>query len=315
MIDRRTLITTAAVSALGLAVPSRTKAAENSSRRFSLDLRCGSIGVKANQVEAIELALQHGFESVTPAPGYLSKLSSEERSSIADKLAARDLRWGAAGLPVQFRKDESTFKNDLAKLPDLVAALKDVDATRIGTYIMPCHNELTYVSNFRLHAQRLRQCAAICADAGLQMGLEYVGPKTLWTSMRYSFVHSLKEMNDLIAEIGTSNVGLILDSWHWYTAGETVDDLLSLNNDQIVACDLNDAPEGLAVDQQLDNMRELPMETGVINLQGFLSALVQIGYDGPVRAEPFNKPLNQLDNQAAAAKTAAAMKKAFTLVD
>jgi hypothetical protein len=43
--------------------------------------------------------------------------------------------------------------------------------------------------------------------------------------------------------------------------------------------------------------------------------LVQIGYDGPVRAEPFNKTLNAMDNEPAVAATAAAMKKAFALVE
>jgi sugar phosphate isomerase/epimerase len=81
-----------------------------------------------------------------------------------------------------------------------------------------------------------------------------------------------------------------------------------------VACDLNDAPAGLAVDEQMDLRRELPAATGVIDVQTFLQALVQIGYDGPVRAEPFNEALNAMDNEAAVTATADAMRKAFALV-
>ena len=69
-----------------------------------------------------------------------------------------------------------------------------------------------------------------------------------------------------------------------------------------------------AVDEQMDGSRELPAATGVIDLKSFLGALVQIGYDGPVRAEPFNKKLRDMDNEPAMAATAAAMKKAFALV-
>ena len=43
--------------------------------------------------------------------------------------------------------------------------------------------------------------------------------------------------------------------------------------------------------------------TGVIPVAGFLGALLSMGYDGPVRAEPFNQPLNQMDNEAACAAT------------
>ena len=124
----------------------------------------------------------------------------------------------------------------------------------------------------------------------------------------------MAEMKELIAEIGTGNVGLILDSWHWWQAEDTVADLRSLKNTDVVSVDLNDAPAGLAKEKQLDGKRELPLATGVIDAAAFLNALQQIGYDGPVRAEPFNKALNDLDNQAACAATAAAMKKAFALI-
>ena len=58
----------------------------------------------------------------------------------------------------------------------------------------------------------------------------------------------------------------------------------------------------------------MPAATGVIDVAAFLKALNQIGYDGPVRAEPFNKPLNDLNNDDACAATAAAMKKAFAML-
>ena len=65
----------------------------------------------------------------------------------------------------------------------------------------------------------------------------------------------------------------------------------------------------------MDLSRELPAATGTIPVRDFLGALRAIGYDGPVRAEPFNKPLNAMENAEAMAATAAAMKKAFALVD
>ena len=39
-----------------------------------------------------------------------------------------------------------------------------------------------------------------------------------------------------------------------------------------------------------------------------------MGYDGPVRAEPFNKALNALPKEEIVAATASSMKKAFALV-
>ena len=88
-----------------------------------------------------------------------------------------------------------------------------------------------------------------------------------------------------------------------------------LGNDyDVVACDLNDAPAGVAVDQQKDSVRDLPSATGVIDLKTFLGALIKIGYDGLVRAEPFKAELRKLPREEAVQATAAAMKRAFSLV-
>ena len=106
----------------------------------------------------------------------------------------------------------------------------------------------------------------------------------------------------------------MLDSWHWWTAGDSAADIRALQNSDVIAVDLNDAPAGIALADQQDGRRELPLSTGIIPVKDFLSALVAIGYDGPVRAEPFNQALNSLDNDAACDKTIDALKKAAQLV-
>ena len=281
--------------------------------RFTMDLRCSSIGVRADQRTAIRLAHKHGFESVTPDPRFLADLSDESRAQLLEEMKDKRIAWGTAGLPVRFNRDERTFADGTKRLPRLASGLQRAGVTRVGTWLSPSHAELTYVANFRQHATRLRAYAKILADHGLRLGLEYIGPKTLWASNRHSFIHTMAETKELIAEIGLDNVGFVLDSWHWYTAHETADDLRTLENSDVVACDLNDAPVGIPVDQQIDNRRELPAATGVINLKEFLKVLVEIGYDGPIRAEPFNRILDQMEDDPAVAETAKAMQKAFAL--
>ncbi|QDT12207.1 sugar phosphate isomerase/epimerase family protein [Planctomycetes bacterium K23_9] len=314
-LNRRTLLIGTALTASTAMLGDKTIAAgPDAKRKFTMDLRGSSVGIKADLKQAIQLASDNGFESVAPDAGYLAKLSGVQRADLLAQMKDKNLTWGSAGLPVDFRKDDATFRGGAGNLPKMAKALQQAGVTRVGTWLMPCHDELTYVANFRQHARRLRECATILKDHGQRFGLEYVGPKTLWASKRHSFVHSMRETKELIAEAGVDNMGFVLDSWHWFTAHENIDDILTLTNDDIVACDLNDAPKGLEIDQQIDSRRELPMTTGVIDLKAFLSALVQIGYDGPIRAEPFNGPLNQLGNEEAAAATAKAMKSAFDLV-
>jgi sugar phosphate isomerase/epimerase len=282
---------------------------------MTIDLRCGSIGVRADQREAIDLAHRHGFESVEPNAGYLGKLSDEELQALLADLKRKGLVWGAAGLPLNFRADEERFTSGLKGLRNAARALQRAGVTRVGTWLTPSHATLTYLENFKQHARRLREAARILGDHGQRLGLEYVGPKTSWSSRLYPFIHTLKETRELIAAIGRDNVGVVPDSWHWYTAHETKGDLLVLRNRDVVAVDLNDAPAGIPVDEQIDSKRELPAATGVIDLKSFLEALLEIGYDGPVRAEPFNAALRRLPKEEAVAATARAMKKAFALIE
>ena len=53
------------------------------------------------------------------------------------------------------------------------------------------------------------------------------------------------------------------------------------------------------LEQQQDLVRELPGETGVIDIGGFLGALRDMGYDGPVTPEPFKRELQDLPSDAA----------------
>ena len=304
--------------ALGAAVlgprKSLAQSAGRPQRKMKLCLTPGSIGVDAGQMEAIELAERHGFEAVEPYGGYLASLNDAQIGEVVASLQDKGLVWGAAGLPVDFRGDVEKFEHDLRDLPEIAAALQKAGATRVGTWLRPGHDSLTYLQNLKQHAERLRQVAKVLGDHGQRLGLEYVGTHSLQSRYKYPFVHSLAETLDLIAEIGTGNVGFVLDTWHWWQAGDTADEILALAHEQVISVDLNDAPAGVPKQEQLDNQRELPAATGVIDVRAFLSALAKIGYAGPIRPEPFNRKLNAMDNDAACAATIKAMRTAMESV-
>jgi len=283
-------------------------------RQFRMCLNGGAIGVEADLKELLQLAKQHGFEAIIADPGELANMNENELQDFLDEMKAADITWGSAGLPMDFRKDETTFQEGLKALPNYAKALERAGASRMNTWIMPTQDERTYLENFKLHQKRLKEVANVLGHHGVRFGLEYVGPKTLMARDKFSFIRTMAEAKELLAAINEPNIGLVLDSFHWFCAGESAADILTLDKEDIVTCDLNDARAGLSADEQIDGKRELPLATGVIDLKAFLGALVQIGYDGPIRAEPFNAELRSLDNQQAVKTTADAMKKAFALV-
>ncbi|HSZ58833.1 MAG TPA: sugar phosphate isomerase/epimerase family protein [Tepidisphaeraceae bacterium] len=283
-------------------------------RKFQICLSPGMISVRANIQDSIALASELGFEAVEPQIGGLAPMSPEAMASLRDELKARNLVWGATGMSMPLGGSDDSFKAWLPKLDGMAAALQRAGASRLGTWITPGDNRLTYLQQFHRLARRTADIAKVCDDHGIRFGLEYLGPKTMRSRYRFQFIHTSREMLELIAETGAKNVGLIVDSWHWYNAGETPDDIRKLTNDQIVWVHLNDAPAGIPLDQQIDNHRALPASTGVINVSGFLSALIAIGYDGPVSAEPFDDSLGRMPKEQAAKLTIDAIHKALAEV-
>ena len=270
-LSRRHFLSLGAGAGVALPAANMLAAEANPSpkRAFYAILSLGRIGFHATFPESVELASKHSFEGLDPDPAYFDSLGNDGFSRLLDELRARKLKFGAAGLPVEFRKDSDTFNDGLKKLPSVAATLQRAGIWRVSTWIMPCSNDLTYLQNFRQHAYRLRQCAQILADHGQKLGLEYVAPRTLLRSQRHPFVHTMSEMKELIVAIGTDNLGIQLDSWHWFNAEETDKDLLTLRNSDVLTVDLNDAPTGLTLDQYQDGQRELPAATGVIPVKPF----------------------------------------------
>jgi len=318
-LNRRRFFSTGAVAGATLllrgdGLSAAREGAETPPRKFYTVLSLGRLGFQASFSESLRLAAQYGFEGLDPDPTYFASLNHDDFKRLVEEVHAKNLRFGAAGLPVDFRQDEATFSDGLKKLPATADILRRAGVGRVSTWMLCCSNELTYLRNFRQHSCRLRQCAAVLADHCQKLGLEYVAPRTLWRSQRHPFVHTLSEMRELIVAIGANNVGVQLDSWHWFNAEEGGSDLLTLRGSDVVTVDLNDAPLGLSFDQYQDDHRELPAATGVIPLKVLLRSLAAIGYDGPIQAEPFNATLRAMPLEQACAATASAMKKALSMV-
>ena len=314
--SRRAFCLSAVSAALTLhASASQATAAQPSGRiRFYKNLGPGHLGVRANQQQALDYATKYGFDGITPSFGEFENQSDSAIGAWVEKMRAKDIRYGTSGLPVEFRRDDAAFQAGMAKLPKQAALLRQLGVTRVATWILPGHQELTYLQNFKRHERRLREAAKVLKDSDLRLGLEFVGPRTSRSRNRFPFICTQHGMMELVDAIGTGNVGLLMDSWHWYTSHGTVDELLTLSNDNIVHVHVNDAPAGIPVDEQIDNRRKLPVTTGVINMKGFINALAEIGYDGPVECEPFDRELREMEDSAAVQKTSAALSRVWDLI-
>ena len=314
--DRRAFLQTAAAALVSSALlTKRCVAAELPPRKFTMNLNVGQIGVKTTPLEAVRLARQYGYGAVTPMTGYLSKCSEGELEQLLAEMKSNGIVWGAGVLSPFFEPNDAGFKDRLTEVRRTARLYQRAGVTRCFTWTMSSSNTMTYLANFRLHTQRVREVGKILANHGIRLGIEYLGTRVLAVRQKFSFIRTSAETKELATEVGLANVGIALDSWHWFQAGETEEDILKLTNNDVVAADICDAPAGIPREQMPDSPRRLPCTTGVIDIGAFLRGLVKIGYDGPVGTEPFDKSLGEMSTEEAMTAATAAMKKAFALIE
>jgi len=117
----------------------------------------------------------------------------------------------------------------------------------------------------------------------MKLGLEFHSPLHLRRARPHEVLWRMDETLSFARSCG-ENVGLLLDSWHWHHAGAGTADILAAGGD-ILHVEVADAAD-LDPEDVRDDERLLPGR-GVVDLDGFFTALGTIGYRGLVTPEVF----------------------------
>jgi sugar phosphate isomerase/epimerase len=274
------------------------------------NLNPGALGHNLPLDETCALAKRYNFAGVDLDLGYLSTIAKAQSPQAAkDWFDRTGLRVGSFGLSVAWRDRDSdhAYVESIPRFIDEIKLAAALGCTRCTTWVMPRSDTVSYQQHFELMVRRLRPVAEVLKAYGMWLGLEFVGPRTLRVGHKYDFVHTMDGIRATGAAIGTGNVGLLLDCFHWYTAQGTVHDIEVLPPEEVVYVHVNDAKAGRSPNEQIDNEREMVGATGAIDIAGFFGALRKIGYDGPVTVEPFNETVRKMTAEQAIAATSAAL--------
>lgn len=261
----------------------------------------------------VQLAAQSGFIgvefSIEEVAQLVAQTSFEEVAAIFETLLVLP---AVFGLPVEWRKDEATFQDGLAKLPALADLAQRLGCTRCTTWVLP-NGGVPREEYATTSLRRFGAIGQILSDNGVRLGLEFIGPHHFRTDIDNVWFYDIAGALDVVAKIEhdyqLQNIGLLVDSFHWFTTGGTTMDLASIPLEQIVHVHINDAPD-VPVEAQQDFTRLLPGE-GIIDLNAFLQTLAAIGYDGPVAVETFSDNLKKLPAEEAALLAGQAVAQAF----
>jgi sugar phosphate isomerase/epimerase len=259
-----------------------------------LSFNARALGLDLPAERAVELAAGAGFGGVDLMVRDLVA-AGVDPVRLRDRMDGLGLRGGAFPLPVDWRGDEARFEHDLARLPDLAAAAAVLGVSRTGTWVLPetpgpPDDPVIRATTVALHIERLGRIARVLAPHGIRLGLEVIGVASSRSGRGEPFVCRMADLNPVLGAIWNEapNLGVLVDAFHLYAAGEPVEAGLAWGVDRIVWVHIADLPPTATGDRAAirDPDRGLPGEHGAVESRRLLERLAKEGYDGPVTAEP-----------------------------
>ena len=237
------------------------------------------------------------------------------------KAKRASLQPGAARFPIKLtdEADDAAFDASLNKFEIEAPLLAEAGYTVLAYHLLPWSQatpSLPFHEHFRRTAARLARVVPILERHGLTVALEPIGAFGLRRVREHAFVHTIEGVRALIAAASAERcVGIKFDTFHWHVCGGLLGELAKLDASEIVYVELNDLTpaRGRWTDLEVPELhRELPGDSGhTIDCPGALAVLAHIGYDGPVVAEPFNRPLQALSIYEAVARVSASLDATF----
>jgi 2-keto-myo-inositol isomerase len=143
----------------------------------------------------------------------------------------------------------------------------------------------------------LQELSGIAAPYGVKLAFEFLGFG--WCSVR-----TLNQCWEIVREVNRPNIGLVIDTCHFYAGGSELGDIEAVDPRKILIFHINDVEER-PLNTIEDAHRLLPGE-GVIPLDDILAGLKGIGFDGLCSIELFRPEYWERDPTELAAAARAA---------
>lgn len=285
-----------------------------------------AVGLDLTAEETIEIASRAGFEGVD-----LLVRDIIESGADVDQLRRRmddlGLRGGGWPLPVNWRGDDQTFEADLKRLPQQAETAARLGLSRTGTWVRfesdpvdsatrndKASRQRLVESSTARQVDRLGQIAKILGDHGSRIGLEIIGSRSEKTGRGIPLVGTYAELTRRFGALrdAHSNVSVLVDAFHLFASGESLDDALAWGPSSVVWVHLAD-PSNHDRETLRDLERALPGESPLSLCAGLLSALARDGCRAPVTVEPLGRcrSLENLDPLASAMQTRAALRRVW----
>jgi len=124
----------------------------------------------------------------------------------------------------------------------------------------------------------LNELCDIAADHGVALAFEFLGQADC-------SVQTLDFAHEIVRTVNRNNLGLVIDSFHFYAGESTVQMIEALNSDLLYVFHINDAEDRTR--KELNDSHRLLPGLGILPLRTMISAFERIGYDRVASVEIF----------------------------
>ncbi len=240
----------------------------------------GATIMYANLQTDIEAASEAGFELIELWAGKLTKfLEANTAEDLKVLLKKKNLEAYSINSieHITFRTDQ-----DYAKIKSECEELCGI-AEIIGCpYVVVVPGKLPeFASREAILSESvrvLRELGGIAEEHGVSLAFEFLGQKDC-------SVQTLDFCKEIVEEVGRDNIGLVIDTFHFYTGNSTFEAISNLDVAKLFIFHINDA-ENLSKEKLTDAHRLYPGE-GILPIKEIKEKLDQIGYDKVTSIEIF----------------------------
>jgi 2-keto-myo-inositol isomerase len=132
----------------------------------------------------------------------------------------------------------------------------------------------------------LRRMAEVARDSDVRLAFEFLGQPDC-------SVKTLDLANEIVEKVGAPDVGLVIDSFHFYAGGSRLDSIREIDPKRICVFHINDAEDRPR--SELEDRHRLLPGLGILPLGDIIASLEAIGYDGYASVEIFRPEYWELD--------------------
>jgi 2-keto-myo-inositol isomerase len=240
----------------------------------------GATTMHATLPEDIAAASAAGFRALeiwaAKMDTYLAEQPVEELKSLLDQAALQPASINSIEF-ITFRSP-AEYATIQARCQELCELAQTLECDKIVVVPSPTPVDIPWseIKDESVHV--LRELSEIAAPYGVQLAFEFLGFG--WCSVR-----TLAQCWEIVRETDRANVGLVIDTCHFYAGRSELHTIEQLDPLKILIFHINDVEER-PLDTIEDAHRLLPGE-GVIPLDDILTRLRQIEFDGLCSIELF----------------------------